>query len=91
MKQVNLQNIDTAARMLKTIAHPVRLRIIILLSNEKRLSVGEIQRKLKAVQSTISQHLLLLKNVGILKCDKDDNVRYYYIANKSIYGSCQSK
>ncbi len=66
-------------------AHPVRLRIIMVLINEKRLSVGSIQRKLKVAQSTVSQHLTALKNVGVLACDKDNNIRYYYILDKRVY------
>jgi len=85
MKWITLHNVESAVQILKVVAHPVRLRILVLLTQEKRLSVGNIHTQLKEVQSTISQHLSFLRNVGVVACDKANNVRYYYIANKSIY------
>ncbi len=73
-----------AARMLKSVAHPVRIEIINLLVKNKSLSVNEIKNSLKITQSMTSQHLGVLKNVGILECDKQANVCYYSIRNKNI-------
>ncbi len=54
---------------LKAVAHPVRLKILELLLLElpvEACSVNAIQKKLDLPQSTISQHLQILKNKGII-------------------------
>jgi DNA-binding transcriptional ArsR family regulator len=75
---------DTAARMLKAIAHPVRVEIINLLSKSERLSVNELKEKLDITQSMTSQHLAQLRNTGVLGSTKEANVCYYYILNKNV-------
>lgn len=47
------------ANIYKLLSHPLRLRILSLLTKEP-LSVGELQSVLHCRQSNISQHLLLL-------------------------------
>ncbi|MCK5179790.1 MAG: ArsR family transcriptional regulator, partial [Candidatus Omnitrophica bacterium] len=42
--------------MLKAVAHPVRVEIINLLSQTKRMSVNELKEKLGITQSMTSQH-----------------------------------
>ena len=75
---------DTAARMLKAVAHPVRIEIIYLLSRTKRLSVNTLKEKLNITQSMTSQHLAQLRNTGVLGSCKEANVCYYYIRNKNV-------
>ena len=71
-------------RMLKAIAHPVRVKIIDRLSQEKKLSVNELKDELGITQSMTSQHLAQLRNAGILGNLKEANVCYYYILNKNV-------
>ncbi len=79
-----LQDFSSAARMLKFIAHPLRLVIINDLVSEKRLSVGRLQKRLKISQSMTSQHLSALKAAGIVSCEKKANECHYYIQNRNI-------
>ncbi|MCK5082194.1 MAG: helix-turn-helix transcriptional regulator [Candidatus Omnitrophica bacterium] len=83
-KNEGTRTFDTAARMLKAVAHPVRIKIIDHLSREKRLSVNELKEKLNITQSMTSQHLAQLRNTGILGSIKEANVCYYYIFNKNV-------
>jgi DNA-binding transcriptional ArsR family regulator len=57
--------LEKAARCLRTLAHPLRLMIINLLS-QREFSVQELEKELGASQSSISQHLNLLKDKEIL-------------------------
>jgi DNA-binding transcriptional ArsR family regulator len=59
------ERLEKAARCLRTMAHPLRLMIISLLS-QREFSVQELERELGASQSSISQHLNLLKDKEIL-------------------------
>ncbi|MFO7889072.1 MAG: metalloregulator ArsR/SmtB family transcription factor [bacterium] len=51
--------------VLKALAHPARLEIVHGLKKDE-CNVSEIQKKLGLPQSTISQHLKILKNAGII-------------------------
>jgi ArsR family transcriptional regulator, arsenate/arsenite/antimonite-responsive transcriptional repressor len=59
--------------LLKAISHPVRLKIIDLLLLRLPVevcSVNTLQQKLNIPQPTISQHLQILKNHGIIEGSK---------------------
>jgi DNA-binding transcriptional ArsR family regulator len=61
------------SELLKAFAHPVRLQIIELLLlglHIEGCSVNSIQKKLGIPQSTISQHLQILRNKGIIDGSK---------------------
>lgn len=83
-REEGVKTFDSAARMLKAVAHPVRIEIIDLLSRTKRLSVNELKEKLKITQSMTSQHLAQLRNSGVLGASKEANICYYYILNKKV-------
>ena len=54
------------ARRIKALAHPARLAIVLALVNANRCSCGEIVRGLPLAQSTVSQHLKVLRQAGIV-------------------------
>ncbi len=72
------------ANFLKILSDPYSIEIIRLLKNNEMVS-KEIQDILKISQSYTSQELKILKQTGILNVRKDGNIKYYYIANKSIF------
>ncbi len=62
--------------ILKGIAHPVRLRIVEALS-KKDMCVCEIAEMFNFDRTTISKHLALMKNIGILG-DRKEGLNVYY-------------
>jgi ArsR family transcriptional regulator len=64
------------ANILKALAHPTRLFIINELAN-KELCVNEITTMVGVDASTISNHLSLLKNAGIVQDEKKGKSVYY--------------
>jgi len=54
------------SKILKAISHPHRLEMVINLYHNK-CSVTECQRRMHLPQSTISQHLRILREAGVLK------------------------
>jgi DNA-binding transcriptional ArsR family regulator len=60
----------TAVNMLKIIAHPVRLSIVDLLIERKKMTVLEIQEALGLEQAIASQQITLLQDKGVLKSEK---------------------
>lgn len=51
---------------LRALAHPARLAIVRALAARDRCMCGEIVRGLPLAQSTVSQHLKILKEAGIV-------------------------
>lgn len=80
---MNEEIAQKVAVVLKAVAHPVRLNIIELLEN-KELSVGQIVDSLNQPQAVISQHLVLMKDKGVLDCRRDGKRVIYEIRNKNV-------
>ena len=71
--------------ILKIMAHPVRLKILEgLLSDE--CNVGGIVEKLKLPQSTVSQHLSLLRSRGIIAPRKEGVRTCYKVVSQKVKG-----
>jgi len=75
--------IDTVARLLKAMAHPIRLKILCLLRG-KELSVGDLQAAVQTTNGNISQHLAILRNQEIITCRKDANFVYNRITDPRV-------
>ncbi|KPJ78721.1 MAG: hypothetical protein AMJ54_01975 [Deltaproteobacteria bacterium SG8_13] len=50
----------------KALGHPVRIRILQFLKRADRCICGEIVETLPLAQSTVSQHLKILKQAGLI-------------------------
>ena len=57
--------------LLKTLGHPVRLRIVAGLANSKCSCVKEIWECLEMPQAIVSQHLKVMKQNGVLVARRD--------------------
>ena len=76
-------HVDDIAQLLKSIAHPIRLRILCLLQEEE-LSVGDILTTIPTTNGNISQHLAILRNQGIISSRKDASFIYNRIADPRV-------
>jgi DNA-binding transcriptional ArsR family regulator len=75
--------LDKAARCLRVLAHPVRLLIIHLLGEGER-SVQELEKLVNASQSSVSQHLNLLKDKDILESRRVAQQVFYRIKDPRV-------
>lgn len=67
---------DQASEFLKSLANPVRLRILCMLADGEA-TVGEITERLAARQSLVSQHLALLRKDGLVSATRvGQSIRY---------------
>jgi len=69
---VEEEHINRVAALLKTMSHPIRLKILCLLE-EKEMTVGDIREEVKTTNANVSQHLSILRGQGILSTRKDAN------------------
>jgi ArsR family transcriptional regulator len=74
------EEIEQAARAMKAISHPLRLRILCVLYSGE-IAVQEIVEACGTTQSNISQHLGILRDKKILKSRKQANKVFYRIAD----------
>jgi len=63
---MDLADDDLLAQRLRALAHPARLAIVRALAAADRCQCGEIVRALPLAQSTVSQHLKVLKEAGLI-------------------------
>lgn len=75
--------VKLTADFFKTLAHPVRLRILRTLEQGERC-VCEIIEELDIEQSNLSQHLSVLKKQGIIDSRKDGQKVIYRIVYNSV-------
>ena len=74
------ENIEKAAGCLKVLAHPARLQIMCALRNGEQ-TVQDLEFLTGLRQTTLSQHLSLLKNRDVLASRREANFSFYRIAN----------
>ena len=75
------EHIEQAARALKAISHPLRLKILCVIGPEEAC-VQEIVDAVGTSQSNISQHLAILREKGVLMTRKDANRVYYRVGDQ---------
>lgn len=76
--------LEEKAEMFKSIAHPVRLCILVMLLQEKQSNVTDIQGCLDVPQPTVSQHLSKLKSAGIVSAERNGTEVIYKIINEEV-------
>ncbi|TDO83313.1 ArsR family transcriptional regulator [Halanaerobium saccharolyticum] len=76
--------LEKEAKLLKALAHPVRLVIVKGLMAEEGCNVSEMQECLNIPQSTLSQHLAKLREANILNSKRNGLERNYYVVNETI-------
>lgn len=74
------EHIETAARALKAMAHPLRLKILCVLGGDE-ICVQDIVESVGTSQSNISQHLAILRDKSVLQTRKDANRVYYRVSD----------
>ena len=74
-----------SSETLRAIAHPLRLRIIELLFENKQLSVTEIHEALNVEQAVASHHLRILKNKKVVDLERDGKNSLYFLINPAFY------
>ena len=82
----NEDEIQRNADIIKAIGDPTRLKIIYLLEHGE-LCVCEIMTVLDKPQPTVSHHLNLLKNAGLLKWRKEGVWIHYKLSNPKLLDS----
>ena len=74
---------EHVAKVMKAVAHPVRLQIIELLE-KREMCVGNIVEALGVKQAIMSQQLSRMRDKDVLSCRREGNKVFYRIENKNV-------
>ena len=74
---------ESRARVIKAIAHPSRLLIMEALSHRPHC-VCELTVMVGSDTSTVSKHLLVLRNAGLVESERHGAMLFYMLRSKSV-------
>jgi DNA-binding transcriptional ArsR family regulator len=80
---LDIKTLKKCATTLRVCAHPVRLRIIMFLSQQP-LCVFEVQEKIGLPENETSQHLRKLQSMGILHNERKGKKMFYSVPEGKI-------
>lgn len=78
-----MKTYEEKSEILKALAHPARMEIVVRLKQDG-CNVSEIQKNLGLPQSTISQHLKVLKNAGVISSVREGIKVCYKVKYKEL-------
>ncbi len=81
----DVNRLERVSDCLRTMAHPVRLRMVQLLMRG-RYSVGELANSCHVQNHMASEHLRLMQRAGLLKSRREGRKIYYSIRQQSLRG-----
>jgi len=80
----NLECLSQAAECLRALAHPMRLKMLFLVE-ENRWTVGELAKSCSIRSHVASEHLRLMQRCGMLSVEKEGQKTYYQICESQVH------
>lgn len=80
----NLAKYEARAKIIKAMAHPTRLFLVDELAQNGERCVCELTEMVGADMSTVSRHLALLKNAGIVEDERRGAQVYYRLRVRCV-------
>jgi len=71
------------AEFFKTLSHPVRIRVLELLSQDEH-SVGELLQEIGVESSNLSQQLAVLRRAGLVATRREGSTVYYSLVSTQV-------
>jgi DNA-binding transcriptional ArsR family regulator len=75
---------EARAKIIKAMAHPTRLFVVDQLAHGRERCVCELTEMIGADMSTVSKHLAILKEAGIVQDEKRGSQVYYRLRVKCV-------
>lgn len=79
-----LEDDEEIARAAKALGHPARVRIVRFLAGRASCFGGDLVPRLGLAQSTVSEHLRILKAAGLIE-GETDGPRVCYCLNQAMF------
>jgi DNA-binding transcriptional ArsR family regulator len=84
MSRKRTEQYEAWARIVKGLAHPTRLLLVAELLRWKERCVCDLTTAVGADMSTVSRHLVLLRNAGIVTDEKRGQMVLYHLCTKQV-------
>ena len=84
--EVDGSELDELAAAAKALGHPIRVRIVRILPAQDACMCGEIVDQLPVAQATVSQHLKILKQAGLMRGEIDGPRVWYCLDHAALEG-----
>ncbi len=78
------RELDEMAKVCKALGHPVRLNILHLLANQDEYYCGDIVSLVGMAQSTVSHHLKILKDSGLVETEERGTFVCYRVQREKL-------
>ncbi len=75
---------EELAILAKALGHPARVRIVRLLANTSTCHCGDVVDELPLAQPTVSQHLKVLKEAGLVRAEPDGHCTCYRLDRRVV-------
>jgi ArsR family transcriptional regulator, zinc-responsive transcriptional repressor len=82
---LEFKDLQEAAECLRTLAHPVRLRMVQLMLHGE-FTVGELAQACEIASHMASEHLRMMQHCGFLSRRQDGRRMYYQVAEPAVEG-----
>lgn len=75
---------EARANIMKSLANKYRLKIVDTLGENLKMCVSDLEKELDLNQSSVSKHLNILKNAGVVKAEKEGLKVYYSLRTPCV-------
>jgi ArsR family transcriptional regulator, arsenate/arsenite/antimonite-responsive transcriptional repressor len=75
---------DTLATLAKALGHPARVRILRLLAEREACITRDVVEELPLAQSTVSEHLRILREAGLVQISAAEGRSAYCVAPSGL-------
>lgn len=83
-RELHTNEINRLADQLRAIAHPARLALLQRIAQSSDCICTDLSKEMKLAQATVSQHLKVLKDIGIITGTIEGNSVCYCIDEKFL-------
>lgn len=81
---ISLTYYERRALLARSLAHPLRIELTHLLVKRGKLCVCELLEEVSASQSSVSKHLAILKNAGVVESRKEGLKVFYKVRTPCV-------
>ncbi|MBK7408698.1 MAG: helix-turn-helix transcriptional regulator [Saprospirales bacterium] len=74
---LNNEKLRESSELLRALAHPLRIKILEFIDQNGSINVNKIYNTLKLEQSITSQHLRILRSVGVVNTERQGKYIHY--------------
>jgi len=76
---INYEKLHDSLELLRALAHPLRIQLLAFIDKHESINVNKIYSALELEQSITSQHLKILRAVGLVSTEREGKLIHYKV------------